>query len=88
MRPRLPTLLALAVLLWSGIAVAQADKRLALVIGNSAYPEAPLKNPVNDARAMAQALRGRGFEVILRENANKSQMESAVADFGEKLTEG
>ena len=68
--------------------VAQGEKRIALVIGNAAYPEAPLRNPVNDARAMAQALRGRGFEVILRENATKSQMEIATADFGEKLTEG
>ena len=68
--------------------LAQGEKRIALVVGNAAYPEAPLRNPVNDARAMAQALRGRGFEVILRENATKAQMESATADFGEKLTEG
>jgi formylglycine-generating enzyme required for sulfatase activity len=68
--------------------LAQGEKRVALVIGNSAYPEAPLRNPVNDARAMAQALRGRGFDVILRENATKPQMESAAADFGERLSEG
>lgn len=30
-----------------------SDSRIALVIGNSAYKEAPLKNPVNDANAMA-----------------------------------
>src|SRR5262245_4382946 len=68
--------------------LAQGEKRVALVIGNAAYPEAPLRNPVNDARAMAQSLRGRGFEVILRENATKSQMETATGEFGEKLTEG
>ncbi|MDT7780868.1 MAG: hypothetical protein QOC99_3380 [Acidobacteriota bacterium] len=33
------------------------ERRIALVIGNSAYTIGPLKNPVNDARAMTQALR-------------------------------
>lgn len=64
------------------------DRRIALVIGNSTYKEAPLRNPVNDARAMAASLKARGFEVIIRENASKQQMESAIADFGEKLSEG
>ena len=36
--------------------------RVALVIGNGDYRTAPLKNPVNDARAMASALRGLGFD--------------------------
>ena len=31
-------------------------RRIALVIGNAAYKDAPLTNPVNDARAIAQAL--------------------------------
>lgn len=64
------------------------ERRVALVIGNSSYAETPLKNPVNDARAMAQTLRTRGFQVILRENATRNQMNDAVAEFGEKLTEG
>ncbi len=38
--------------------------RVALVIGNSAYEEAPLANPANDARLMAETLRGLGFDVI------------------------
>ena len=44
------------------------SKRLALVIGNNAYETAPLKNPVNDARAVAQSLRERDFDVTAREN--------------------
>ena len=62
--------------------------RVALVIGNSTYREAPLKNPQNDAKAMAAALRDQGFEVILRQNASKIEMERAIADFGDKLSEG
>lgn len=66
-----------------------ANRRVALVIGNSTYQAAgALRNPVNDARAMARALRERGFEVILRENTGKVTFERAVQEFGEKLTEG
>lgn len=44
------------------------DAKVALVIGNANYPTAPLRNPINDARAMTKILRGLGFEVIHREN--------------------
>ena len=37
--------------------VAGGERRVALVIGNAAYDSAPLRNPVNDARAMAATLR-------------------------------
>lgn len=60
-------------------------KRLALVIGNSAYPNAPLKNPVNDAQDIAAALRALGFEVISRENVNQNDMKRAIREFGEKI---
>ena len=36
----------------------QKEQRIALVIGNSTYKASPLKNPVNDARDMANSLRG------------------------------
>jgi uncharacterized caspase-like protein len=62
-----------------------ATRRVALVIGNGNYADAPLKNPVNDARAMAASLREIGFEVILRENANLLQMDDAVREFGRRL---
>jgi hypothetical protein len=67
---------------------ALAAKKVALVVGNANYAEAPLRNPVNDARAVARQLRGKGFEVLLRENVTKAQFSEAVADFGEKLAAG
>jgi hypothetical protein len=79
---RLLLLLALGAL---GFAHA-ADKRVALVIGNAKYPSAPLKNPVNDARDMAAALRKLGFEVIERTDASQKEMNRAIAQFGGKLT--
>ncbi len=62
-------------------AVATAPgKRIALVIGNAAYPQ-PLLNPVNDARAMAERLRRLGFEVLLRTDINSAQLQKASAEF-------
>jgi uncharacterized caspase-like protein len=63
------------------------QKRVALVIGNSAYNGAPLKNPVNDARAMAKALRDVGFEVVHLENASQTVMEDAIRSFGRRLAQ-
>ncbi|MGI9107121.1 MAG: caspase family protein [Pyrinomonadaceae bacterium] len=65
-----------------------ALQRVALVIGNSAYASAPLKNPVNDARDIAQALRELGFEVIYRENVNQNDMKRAIRMFGERTKTG
>lgn len=65
-----------------------ATRRVALVIGNAAYQNAPLKNPVNDARDMARTLRSLGFEVILRENASLRQMEDAVDELWLRLKAG
>ncbi len=69
-------------------AVAQAERRVALVIGNSAYKAAPLKNPVNDARDIAASLKALGFEVTLLPDATHKQMEAAVREFGLSLRQG
>lgn len=66
----------------------RSEKRVALVIGNSAYVRSPLKNPVNDARAIAAAFRELGFEVLLRENASEKDMKRAVEEFGDRLRGG
>jgi len=64
------------------------EPRLALLIGNSAYPESPLRNPVNDVRAMAQRFKELGFTVVAHENATKRTMEAAIIEFGRRLAEG
>ena len=59
---------ALLLVLLAGLAdaaIAEPGGRVALVIGNGAYQNAPpLPNPANDARAVAAALRGLDFQVI------------------------
>ena len=61
------------------------ERRIALVIGNGSYESSPLRNPVNDARAMATALGEVGFEVTAIENADQTQMKRAIDDFGPAL---
>ena len=62
-----------------------AEPRTALVIGNGAYGESPLRNPVNDARDMAAKLRELGFQVIERLDANRQTMRQALRDFEQQL---
>lgn len=62
-----------------------AENRLALVIGNSAYRNSPLLNPVNDARLMEVALRDAGFDVVKAENASLRDMRRLLRDFGDRL---
>ncbi|MBR1205022.1 MULTISPECIES: caspase family protein [unclassified Bradyrhizobium] len=58
-------LLAVAALLLIACRPAFAEKRVALVLGNSAYRNtAPLANPVNDASVMAATLKNAGFDVV------------------------
>jgi uncharacterized caspase-like protein len=61
------------------------ERRLALVIGNSAYEGAQLRNPVNDARDLATVLTDSGFEVTRLENANLRDLRNSLRDFGDRL---
>jgi len=88
---RLAALVVVGVLVAAATARAQAPReepRIALVIGNSTYRESPLRNPVNDARAMTRTLRDLGFTVLAHENASKRTMEGAIVEFGRRLAEG
>ncbi|CAG0987724.1 hypothetical protein RHDC4_02297 [Rhodocyclaceae bacterium] len=69
----------------SAVVVPGADKKVALIIGNAAYREAPLKNPVNDARALSNKLRALGFDVMLGENLGQRDMTRLITRFGDKL---
>ena len=68
--------------------VASKASRVALVIGNGHYPDAnaPLAQPINDARALTAALRGNGFDVDVVEDASKDDMPRAVDRLKAKIT--
>ncbi|MEA2962570.1 MAG: hypothetical protein QOI46_2668, partial [Alphaproteobacteria bacterium] len=77
-------LLILSVAMGAHPAIAQqSETRIALVIGNASYPdaEAPLKDPVNNARALTDELRRSGFEVDVGENLTKEAMRAAFDRF-------
>ena len=79
----------LALLLWSGAGLAQeASKKVALVIGNSAY-QAPhgAASATNDGRVMTDALKALGFEVFAFSDLNQRKMHRALLDFRETLRE-
>ncbi|MFZ5731187.1 MAG: caspase family protein [Pseudomonadota bacterium] len=93
---RLLLLALIAGLLQIGAANGQGDpatidpfnNRHALVIGNGAYRNTPLKNPVNDAADMASALRSVGFKVTLGQNLDIRKMRLTIQQFVSTLPAG
>ncbi|MFP5440077.1 MAG: caspase domain-containing protein [Gammaproteobacteria bacterium] len=93
---------ALLASLWCSVAVAAdsrllgvtrtdpvaSDRKVALVIGNAAYASGALKNPVNDARAMAGKLQSLGFDVIVRENVKAREYGAALRELRNRLQPG
>ncbi len=67
-----------------GAGLVRATKH-ALVMGNSRYKQAPLKNPVNDATGMAEALKGAGFAVTVALESNQSAMREAIRAYTDGL---
>ena len=64
---------------------ASASQRIALVIGNAAYAESPLHNPVNDAIAIDERLTALGFEVVRVTDADLRSMQSALVEFTRRI---
>lgn len=84
MRTTAAFLSALFCVLFS-MTAALADKRVAFVVGNSAYKTVPmLPNPTIDAKAMAVALRNVGFEVVEGSNLTRDTMTAKLIEFGQK----
>jgi len=75
--------IAFTLLLFAGAATgAVAEKRVALVIGNSSYEHAAiLRNPTNDAREVSAALTRLGFDVSVASNLGFDAMRQALRDF-------
>ena len=80
---RLCTILLFLLVASTSIAANQPN-RVALVIGNAAYKEAPLRNPVNDARAIGQTPQRPDFQVTTRLNADHDAMQTSVVSFADR----
>lgn len=80
-------LLTLAAVDWPGAQAAPTGRRVALVIGNSAYEHTTvLRNPVNDAKDIATVLGRLGFELVTTYDANAEQFTAAVEEFSRKMS--
>jgi hypothetical protein len=80
------TWIFLVVLLSGFSSTAAAERRVALVIGNSAYQHAPeLTNPDNDAGDMTNKLTRLGFEVVIGRDLDLNEMRLSIRDFVGKL---
>jgi len=63
--------------------------KVALVLGNGAYRSVPvLRNPANDANAIAEILKGFGFEVTLQLDGSRAGMEAAIKAHTLRLAQG
>ena len=74
----------IAIFVLAGLVASEAfaDRRVALVIGNSDYREIPaLKNPAKDAEDVSNTFRQAGFEVFVAENLTKQQFEAQFRDY-------
>ncbi|MBL7218006.1 MAG: caspase family protein [Desulfobacteraceae bacterium] len=80
-----PLLLLSIIFLIPHLSFSAQESRTALVIGNGSYESAQLRNSVNDARDMTNALRSLGFTVIYKQNAKQRDMEKAIRNFGKRL---
>ncbi len=64
------------------------EERYALIIGNSTYLNSPLRNTINDAGAIRDALGRQGFDVKYFTDLSYKSMVSAIQNFGKSLSEG
>lgn len=68
------------------VSEAKAERRVALVIGNSGYAHATgLRNPRNDAADMAEVLKNLGFEVVLGHDLNQHQFAQSIERYARIL---
>ena len=60
------------------------EKRIALVIGNAAYPTGPLQTTANDAGLIAQTLQAAGFDVVGARDLDQDTLRRTFRDFLDK----
>jgi formylglycine-generating enzyme required for sulfatase activity len=85
----LVTVVTLPLLAASGLAQQPGEAaRVALVIVNEAYPEAPIGGAVQNGRAVAETLSAGGFDVVAVENPDRNALRQAITGFASKLRRG
>src|SRR3954451_23927803 len=75
----------LAALLFTLLQPAAAQQRIALVIGNAAYPKGPIAHSLADGGLVAEALTSIGFEIIEGADVNSNDMRRLFGEFLQKV---
>src|SRR4051794_40325902 len=88
---RLPLVLLFLLLALVPLSLPRADaqaaqRRVALVIGNSGYAFGPIPQAKNDAQDTAATLRRLGFAVTVETDRSRKEMRQLLRDFGASLT--
>src|SRR5256885_4348900 len=78
-------LAVLVALLFMLIQPAAAQQRIALVIGNAAYPKGPLQHSLADGGLVAEALTSIGFEIIEGAGLNSNDMRRLFGEFLQRV---
>jgi formylglycine-generating enzyme required for sulfatase activity len=87
-------LAGLALIMFAGSSEAQdagargSAPRVALVVGNGAYAQAPIDNAVEGARSVADVMRQGGLKVFYLENARREDIQQGLATFAKSLERG
>jgi hypothetical protein len=79
------SLAAIAALMFVAIQPASAQQRIALVIGNAAYPKGPLATSLADGGLVAEALTSIGFEIVEGADVNQTDLRKVFRDFLAKV---
>jgi uncharacterized caspase-like protein len=79
--------LAIMVMISASIA-SSGPSRKALLIGNDAYLVKPLRNAVNDAKALGTALSSIGYATYVQLDLNREMLQHSIADFAEQIQPG
>src|SRR3954447_6369949 len=81
LRRLLVSFAAVVALLFVLVAPAAAQQRIALVIGNAAYPKGPIQHSLADGGLVAEALTSIGFEIVEGADVNSSDMRRLFGEF-------
>src|SRR5215210_4763340 len=85
LRRLLVSFAAAAGLLFVLVAPAAAQQRIALVIGNAAYPKGPIQHSLADGGLVAEALTSIGFEIVEGADVNATDMRRLFGEFLDKV---
>ena len=82
---RIASLIVAAAFIFAPLSPARAQSHVALVIGNSTYPDGPLPTTTNDAAVVAETMRAAGYDVTELRDVRQAEIGLALRGFLDKV---